>query len=283
MPSTPGGAQRAASRGRLPPEKAAMPGARTFIFLGTGTSTGVPMIGCDCAVCCSSDPRNQRYRCSVLVRLPEGNLLIDTAPELRLQLLREQVGVVHAVLLTHYHADHLFGLDDVRVFPKYLGGPVPLYCNAEVEGKVRTAFAYAFNHESEGLPLGFVPQLTFRRIGTEPFVVLGQRVVPIPLLHAQFRVLGFRLDDVAYCTDVSRIPDESWPLLQGLRVLVLDALRRKPHPAHFSIDQALDVIDRLRPQRAYLTHMTHELDHEATNRLLPPGVELAYDGLRFEF
>jgi phosphoribosyl 1,2-cyclic phosphate phosphodiesterase len=256
---------------------------RTFTFLGTGTSVGVPMIGCDCEVCRSTNPRNQRYRCAVLVRLPSGNLLIDTPPELRLQLLREHIGLVHSVLLTHFHADHVFGLDDVRVFPKHLGGPLPLYCTAEVEGMVRQAFAYAFAEENENSPLGFIPRLTFRRIGTEPFTVLGQRVVPIPLRHAQFNVLGFRLDDVAYCTDVSRVPDESWPLLQGLRVLVLDALRFKPHPGHFSLNEALDVIRQLRPERAYLTHMTHELEHEATNRLLPPGVQLAYDGLRFDF
>jgi phosphoribosyl 1,2-cyclic phosphate phosphodiesterase len=260
-----------------------MPGSRTFIFLGTGTSVGVPMIGCECDVCRSTNPRNQRYRCSVLVRLPGGNLLIDTPPELRLQLIREHVGVVHAVLLTHYHADHLFGLDDVRVFPKHLGGPLPLYCTAEVESKIRLAFAYAFEHEHEPSSLGFIPRLTFRRIGTEPFVALGQRVVPIPLLHAQYNVLGFRIDDVAYCTDVSQIPEVSWPLLEGLRVLVLDALRYKPHPAHFSLSEALEVIERLKPEKAYLTHMTHELEHEDTNRRLPPHVRLAYDGLRFDF
>jgi phosphoribosyl 1,2-cyclic phosphate phosphodiesterase len=260
-----------------------MPGARTFTFLGTGTSVGVPMIGCECAVCRSTNPRNHRYRCAVLIGLPQGNLLIDTPPELRLQLLRERVGLVHATLLTHYHADHLFGLDDVRLFPKALGGPLPLYCTSEVESKVRQSFAYAFQPENEQLPIGFVPRLILRRITEEPFTVLGQRVVPIPLIHAQFDVLGFRIDDVAYCTDVNEIPERSWPLLRGLRVLVLDALRHKPHPAHFSLNQALEVIDRVKPARAYLTHMTHELEHEATNRLLPRGVELAYDGLKFEF
>lgn len=257
--------------------------SRVFSFLGTGTSVGVPMLGCDCAVCRSTDPRNNRYRCAALIRLPGGNLLIDTPPELRLQLLREKVGLVHAVLFTHYHADHLFGLDDVRPFPRLLGGPVPLYCAPDVERKIREAFSYAFRHEAQQLPAGYVPQLAFRRIMDEPFDVLGERVTPIPLIHAHFSVFGFRIDDVAYCTDVNRIPPESWRLLEGLRVLVLDALRFKPHPAHFSLNEALEVIDRLKPERAYLTHMTHELDHETTNKLLPPGVELAYDGLRFEF
>jgi phosphoribosyl 1,2-cyclic phosphate phosphodiesterase len=260
-----------------------MPGSRTFIFLGTGTSAGVPMIGCHCAVCESKNPRNHRYRCSVLIKLPKGNLLIDTAPELRLQLLRERIDVAHAVLFTHYHADHLFGLDDVRPFPRMLGGAVPLYCTSEVERKVREAFSYAFSREGEQLPIGYLPKLVFRRIDDAPFEVLGERIVPIPLIHAHFNVLGFRLDDVAYCTDVSRIPPESWPRLEGLRVLVLDALRPRPHPGHFSVDQALEVVDRLKPEMTYLTHMSHDLEHEETNRSLPKGVELAYDGLRFDF
>lgn len=256
---------------------------RVFTFLGTGTSVGVPMIGCECAVCTSSDPRNQRFRCSVLIRLPAGNLLIDTGPEVRLQLLRERVKVVHAVLYTHYHADHLMGLDDLRPIGITLGAPVPLYCTGEVEGKVRTTFSYAFNHEAEGLPTGWVPKLTFQRIGEEPFHVLGEQVIPVPLIHAQFDVLGFRIGDVAYCTDVNEIPRRSWPRLEGLKVLVIDALRYKPHAAHFGLNEALDVIEKFRPERAYLTHLSHEFDHEEVNRKLPAGVQLAHDGLSFEF
>jgi phosphoribosyl 1,2-cyclic phosphate phosphodiesterase len=256
---------------------------RTFTFLGTGTSTGIPMIGCDCPVCRSDNPKNQRYRCAVLIQVPHGNILIDTPPELRLQLLRAGVGVVHAVLYTHYHADHLYGLDDLRPIPKHLGSAVPLYCTHEVERKIRQSFAYAFAPEAESLPRGYVPKLTFQTITEEPFTVLGQRVVPIPLIHAHFNVFGFRIDDVAYCTDVNKIPPESWPLLEGVRVLVLDALRIKPHPGHMCLEEALDAISRLRPEHAYLTHMSHDLEHEATNRLLPKGVELAYDGLTFEF
>lgn len=260
----------------------AMASARTFTFLGTGTSVGVPMLGCECEVCRSPNPRNHRYRCAVLIRTPQGNLLIDTPPELRLQLLRERVGLVHAVLYTHYHADHLYGLDDVRLFPKQLGGPVPLFCTAEVEDTIRTVYSYAFLPEEQQRTAA-IPKLTFQRIGTEAFSVLGEQVLPVPLVHGPFHVLGFRIGDVAYCTDVSRIPEASWPLLEGLRVLVLDALRQKSHPSHFGVDEALGVIERLRPQRAYLTHMSHELEHEATNRRLPSNVELAYDGLQFEF
>lgn len=256
---------------------------RTLTFLGTGTSVGVPMVGCDCSVCTSRDPRNQRYRCAVLMRLPTGNLLIDTPPELRLQLLRAKVGIVHAVLFTHFHADHVFGLDDLRPIPRYLGSAVPLYCTTEVERKLRQAFSYAFTAGAEAVPAGYLPKLTFHTIDEEPFTVLGQRVVPIALIHAQFNVFGFRVDDVAYCTDVNKIPKESWRQLEGLRVLVLDALRYKTHPGHFSVDEALEVIDRVKPKKAYLTHMSHEIDHETVNRKLPPGVELAYDGLTFSF
>src|SRR5919205_4265166 len=154
-----------------------MAGPRTFTFLGTGTSMGVPMIGCDCAVCRSDNPRNHRYRCAVLIGTPRGNILIDTPPELRLQLLRERVRLVHAVLFTHYHADHLFGMDDLRPFPHRLGDAVPLYCTAEVEGKIRTAFSYAFGPAAEQMPLGLVPKLVFERIGNEPFTVLGERII----------------------------------------------------------------------------------------------------------
>jgi phosphoribosyl 1,2-cyclic phosphate phosphodiesterase len=241
------------------------------------------MIGCNCTVCQSPDPRNHRYRCAVLICTDQGNLLIDTPPELRLQLLRERVGVVHAVLYTHYHADHLFGLDDLRPIPRHLGGPVPLYCDAETEGKIRAAFAYAFGPAAEQMTSGYVPKLVFRRITAEPFTVLGERVTPVPLQHAHFDVFGFRIGDVAYCTDVSAIPYNSWERLRGLHVLVLDALRFTPHPAHLSVDQALDVIAKLEPERAYLTHVSHDLDHEAVSRSLPANVQLAYDGLSFPF
>jgi phosphoribosyl 1,2-cyclic phosphate phosphodiesterase len=256
---------------------------RTFTFLGTGTSVGVPMVGCDCSVCRSTDPRNHRYRCAALIGTPRGNILIDTPPELRLQLLRADVRVLHAALFTHYHADHLFGLDDLRPIPRLLGGPVPLYCTQDVEAKIRMTFYYAFSAQAEEMPLGYVPKLVFQRITAEPFNVLGERVTPIPLNHATFDVFGFRIRDMAYCTDVNRIPRQSWPLLEGLDVLVLDALRYKPHPAHFGLEEALDVIARLRPRQAYLTHLSHEFDHDALSRELPPCVAPAYDTLTFEF
>lgn len=238
------------------------------------------MIGCDCPVCTSDDPRNQRTRCGAVLEAPQGNILIDTPPELRLQLVRERIGRIHAVLFTHTHADHLFGLDDVRLFSHYLKRPVPVYCEPAVEEHIRRTFAYAFDPIAAQYPAGGVPQLEFHAIGLEPFDLLGQRVIPMRLEHGRFRVLGFRFDGVAYCTDVNAIPAPTWALLEGLDVLVLDALREKPHPTHFSLAEALEVVRQLRPRRAYFTHIAHHLDHAATNARLPDGVELAYDGLR---
>ena len=256
---------------------------RRLIFLGTGTSHGVPMIGCHCPVCRSDDPRNKRTRCAAVVQLPAGNLLIDTPPELRLQLIREKIDCIHTLLFTHHHADHMFGLDDVRIFPKYLSGPLPVYCERPVERTIRTAFAYAFDPATELFPAGGIPKLKLHRINRAPFEVLGQRVVPIRLMHGRFRVLGFRFDNLAYCTDVNEIPARSWKRLEGLDVLILDALRENPHPTHFSLSESLAVIEKLRPRQAYLTHMAHNLDHEATNARLPDHVRLAYDGLAIEF
>ena len=259
-------------------------GPRRLTILGSGTSVGVPMIGCDCAVCRSDDPRNRRTRSSVLVGLPGGNLLIDTTPEMRIQLLRERVTHVHAIAFTHDHADHLFGLDDARLFPKSIGGPVPIYCEPEVEETIRRVFHYAFEGRAASIPVGGVPRIDFVSLapGTR-FTALGQSILPIRLDHGRFRVLGFRIDDLAYCTDVSRIPEESWPLLEELDTLIIDALRPEPHPTHFNLEQALGAIERLRPRRAYLTHLSHGFDHGPTEAALPPGVALAYDGLSLEF
>lgn len=257
--------------------------SRTFTFLGTGTSVGVPMIGCDCPVCTSDDPRNHRYRSGILVSAPGGCFIIDTSPELRLQLLRAKVPFVHAVVYTHYHADHIFGLDDVRRFVQHLPGPLPLYCAEDTETVIRQAFSYAFSAEATALPAGAIPSLEFRRIGTEPFEVVGEIVTPIPLKHARFACNGYRIGNVAFCTDVSEIPEASWPLLAGLDVLVIDCLRRKPHPSHFGLEQALEAIARAAPRYAYLTHMSHEFDHETLSRELPANVSPAFDGLSFTF
>jgi phosphoribosyl 1,2-cyclic phosphate phosphodiesterase len=254
--------------------------AGQLVFLGTGTSVGVPVIGCECPVCRSSDPRDNRTRCGLVLGLPGGNLLVDTTPDLRTQLLRERVGLAQAVLYTHEHVDHVYGLDDLRLFPFRLGHAVPLYCEAPVEARIRRAFDYAFSPDAKNVHAGGVPQLTFHSIGQEPFELLGTRIVPIPLRHGRSAVLGFRFGKIAYCTDTNGIPDASWPLLAGLDVLILDALRPRPHATHFGLAEAVEVARRVQAGRTYFTHMSHELGHAATNASLPPNMELAYDGLR---
>ncbi len=253
-----------------------------LVFLGTGTSMGVPVIGCGCDTCASTDPRNKRTRCGLVLGLPEGNLLIDTPTELRLQLVREGIGLIHSVLFTHDHADHVFGLDDVRLFPYYLGHKLPLFCEEQVEQRIRKSFDYAFRDRTPKRTIAGIPQLAFERIGTEAFDVLGARVRPMRLIHGRFEVLGFRVGNVAYCTDTNEIPEESWPLLEDLDVLILDALRKEPHPTHFCLDEAIEVAKRLKPRRTLFTHMSHDLEHEQTCKALPEGMELAYDGLRID-
>ena len=251
-----------------------------IVLLGTGTSVGVPSIGCGCDVCTSGHPKNQRTRCSVVFGLPAGNLLIDTPPDLRTQLLRGNIGIVHSVLFTHEHADHIYGLDDLRLFQFYLGHAVSLYCEEKVEDRIRRSFDYAFP-TVEPTHRGAIPKLEFQRISTEPFEVLDTPVIPIRLNHGpRFRVLGFRIGNIAYCTDTNEIPEESWPLLEGLDVLILDALRRKSHVTHFGLDEAVAAAEKIGAGRTVFTHISHDLDHEATNAQLPDTMELGYDGMR---
>jgi phosphoribosyl 1,2-cyclic phosphate phosphodiesterase len=249
----------------------------SLLFLGTGTSVGVPVVGCGCAVCTSSDPRDSRLRTSVALGLPGGTLLVDTTPDLRTQLLRAGIGRVDAVLYTHDHVDHVYGLDDVRPLCTWAGRSMPVYCEERVEQRIRKAFDYAF--ATPPAPGGGIPRLEFRRIGTDPFEILGIRVVPLRLRHGVFDVLGFRFGNLAYCTDTNQIPDDTWPLLAGLDTLVLDCLRESRHPTHFSLAEALAVAERVAARRTLLVHMGHEIGHAATAASLPAGVELAYDGL----
>ena len=251
--------------------------AGEMIFLGTGTSVGVPMVGCACPVCTSDDPRDRRTRTSVLLGLPGGTLLVDTTPDLRSQLLRERIGRVDAVLYTHEHVDHLYGLDDVRPLCFARGGPIPVYCEALVEDRIRRAFDYAFLPMP--LPGGGVPKLEFLRITTEPFELLGCRIVPLRLRHGVFDVLGFRFGDVAYCTDTNFIPEETFERLAGLDVLVLDCLRPTRHSTHFSLEESLEVARRVGAKRTLLLHFSHDISHRAVSAQLPPGMELAFDGL----
>ena len=251
------------------------------ILLGTGTSVGVPALGCDCDVCTSENPRNNRTRCSIAIRSAAGTILIDTAPDMRTQLLRENIPLVHAVVYTHEHADHLFGLDDLRLFPFRLGTPVPLFCETNVEARIRKSYDYAFTEREQTHP-GATPQLVFETINeSDPFTVLDVEFQPLRLSHGpHFDVLGFRIGDFAYCTDTNLIPPTSLERLAGVDTLVIDALRKKPHPTHFSVGEACEIAQRLQPRQTFLTHVCHDLEHEETNASLPAGIELAYDGLR---
>jgi phosphoribosyl 1,2-cyclic phosphate phosphodiesterase len=254
----------------------------TLVLLGCGTSVGVPAVGCGCEVCQSGDPKNNRTRSSAILGLPGGNLLIDTTPELRVQLLRERIGLVHSVVYTHDHADHIFGLDDLRLFPFMIGGPVPLYCQSQVEARIRHSFDYAFRRTPE-THQGSRPSLVFESIDEQPFEVLGATVTPIPLTHGPYtKVLGFRVGDVAYCTDTNGVPEPSMSLLEGLDTLVIGALRYTPHPTHFCIDEAMEVVKRLKPRRTILTHMAHEIEYSTARRELPEGIEPGFDGMKIE-
>lgn len=249
-------------------------------LLGTGTSSGVPRVACDCAVCLSADPRNKRLRCSVLVEGCGGNILVDTTPDLRLQALRQGLCQVDAVLFTHAHVDHLYGLDELRSFCFGRQAPIPCYADEHTLERIRHVFDYAFKPAYNDMKES-VPQLSLHPI-EGPFELCGCQVAPLRVYHGRLPVLGFRFGAFAYVTDCNAIPPASLGQLRGLEVLVLDALRHKDHPTHFTVKQALEVVAELRPRQAFFTHIAHDLDHEETNALLPPGVELAYDGLSFD-
>ena len=247
-------------------------------FLGTGTSTGVPTLACQCRVCTSRDPHDQRTRPSLLVQFDGRVLVIDTTPDFRAQALRENLSRLDAVLFTHSHADHILGLDDVRSFYFRQQKPIPIYADAYCMNEIHRTFKYIFDAD---YPYGGVARLDPHLIDG-PFEVEGLRIVPVPVLHGKLPILGFRIDGVAYLTDVSEIPESSYPLLEGLEVLILDALRPRPHPTHLTVEQALSVMERLKVPRGYCTHIAHELGHEETNARLPSHVRLAYDGLQLE-
>lgn len=243
-------------------------------LLGTGTSTGVPVPGCDCPVCTSDDPRNSRTRCSVLIRFGGKNILIDTSTDLRQQALREKIGRIDAVLYTHTHADHIHGIDDLRAFNLLAGGQIPIFASAEALEVIHRVFSYIFDGEAEP---GYRPRLSSWTIGG-PFSLFGLTVEPIALQHGRGNALGYRFGAFAYLTDCSSIPPASLSRLQGLDILVLDALRFRPHDTHFNIAQAIDVGARLGVRRTLLTHLSHDVDHLRHSPGLPSNVEFACDG-----
>ena len=246
-------------------------------FLGTGTSHGVPMIGCDCAVCRSTDPRDARMRPSIVVETDDNlRILVDTTPDLRAQALRHDLRHVDAILFTHAHADHVMGLDEVRRYNMMTRQPMPIFGDAGTLREIRRTFAYIF--ATDAPKGGGVPDLRLFELGGL-FCLGRQTIQPIPLRHGPWQVLGFRFGRLAYLTDCNGIPDPSLELLKGVDHLILDALRRRPHPTHFTLDEAVAMAKRIGASRTWFTHIAHDLSHAETCAGLPAGMALAHDGL----
>ncbi|HKR82970.1 MAG TPA: MBL fold metallo-hydrolase [Terriglobales bacterium] len=252
----------------------------TLTVLGSGTSMGVPTIGCNCPVCHSSDPHDRRTRPSVLVEYNGHVILIDTTPDFREQAIRENICHLDAVLYTHTHADHLLGIDDLRPLSfRHKPNRLPLYAHPEAADFIRNMFRYIFaaDYKFGGLPLVEMKPLE------GPLQLFGATFTPIILIHGEAKIYGFRFGSAAYLTDHSEIPEKSLTQLQELDVLFLDALRYKPHPTHSTVENSLKVVERLKPRRAFFTHICHDLPHQATNASLPENVRLCYDGMKLEF
>jgi len=254
-------------------------GGVKITVLGSGTSTGVPTIGCHCDVCTSPDPRDQRLRPSVLVSYAGRNVLIDTTPDFRTQALRFHIERLDAVLFTHEHADHIMGLDDLRPYNFHQRTRIPIYAAERTMTAIHRAFCYIFDGEEQ---LSAIPQLDSHTLDGARFDLFGLEFTPIPALHGHAPVYGFRFGNAAYLTDHSQIPDASMELLQGLDVLFLDALRYKPHPTHSTVEQSLATARTLAARRVFFTHICHDLGHARTESQLPEHVRLAYDGLEIE-
>jgi len=253
--------------------------ALKITVLGSGTSVGVPTIGCHCAVCTSTDPRDNRLRPSILVSYEGRNVLIDTTPDFRTQALRIHLDRLDAVLFTHAHADHIMGLDDVRPFNFRQKGQIPIYASAATMNAIQRCFPYIFD---SGKKESHVPQLDRRLIDGAPFDLFGLEFLPVPILHGSQTIYGFRFGAAAYLTDHSDIPEASLEQLRGLDVLFLDALRYRPHPTHSTVERSVKTVEQVAPRRAFFTHICHDLGHELAESLLPPHIRLAYDGLELE-
>lgn len=252
----------------------------TLTVLGSGTSMGVPTVGCDCDVCHSSDPRDRRTRPSVMVEYNGSTVLIDTTPDFREQAIREQIRKVDAVLYTHAHADHVLGLDDLRPLSfRHKPNKLPLYARPEAADFLRNMFRYIFDADYK---FGGLAEVELRPI-TGPIELFGARFDPVTVIHGEAEIYGFRFGSAAYLTDHSDIPEASFTCLQELDVLFLDALRHKPHPTHSTVENSLRIVERVKPKRAFFTHICHDLPHAATNASLPSNAQLAYDGMKLEF
>jgi phosphoribosyl 1,2-cyclic phosphate phosphodiesterase len=251
----------------------------TLTVLGSGTSMGVPTIGCSCAVCHSADPRDRRTRPSILLEYGGKFVLIDTTPDFREQAIRENIRQLDAVLYTHTHADHILGIDDLRPLSFHRDGGIPLYARPEAAEFLRTMFRYIFESDYK---FGGIARVQLKPI-EGPMELFGARFEPVTVIHGDTEIYGFRFGSAAYLTDFSDIPDQSFEQLQDLDILFLDALRHKPHPTHSTVENSLKIVERVKPQRAFFTHICHDLPHEATNATLPEHVRLSHDGMKLEF
>jgi phosphoribosyl 1,2-cyclic phosphate phosphodiesterase len=254
----------------------------TLTVLGSGTSMGVPTVGCTCAVCVSNDPHDRRLRPSIMVQWDDRTVIIDTSPDFREQALREQIRRIDAVLYTHGHADHILGLDDIRPisFPRVTGGgKIPLYATERTAKVIRSVFRYIFEADYK---YGGLAQVEIRNLDG-PIELFGATFTPLVVNHGDYPIEAYRFGSAAYLTDVSTIPDETMAQLEGLDILILDALRHQPHPTHSTLANSLSIVEQLKPKRAFFTHMSHDLPHEATNATLPENVRLSFDGLKLGF
>lgn len=248
----------------------------TVTFLGTGTSQGVPVIACHCPICTSADPRDQRLRSSVMLSLNDRNVVIDTGPDFRQQMLRAQVQRLDGVVFTHEHKDHIAGLDDIRAFNYFQREKMNVYCTEAVEIALKREFAYAFSD----FKYPGIPEIELNRITNSSFDVAGMTLTPIEVMHMKMPVYGYRIGDFTYITDANYISDSEKEKIKGSKVLVLNALRREKHPSHYTLDEALALVEELQPEQTYFTHISHQLGlHEEVSKELPTNVHLAYDGL----
>jgi phosphoribosyl 1,2-cyclic phosphate phosphodiesterase len=248
-------------------------------FLGTGTSQGVPVIACGCEVCSSADQKDKRLRSSIMISAPAGNIVVDTTPDFRYQMLREKVGHLEAVLITHSHKDHIAGMDDIRAFNYFQKSAINIYATEFSQSVIKREFAYAFSD----FKYPGIPEINLNTIASDPFEVNGLTITPVNVMHHQMPVLGFRIHDFTYITDANYIAPEEKAKIRGSKILVLNALRREKHISHFTLDEAIALGKELDVPEVYLTHISHQLGlHEAVSAELPPGTHLAYDGLSLE-
>lgn len=248
-----------------------------LIFLGTGTSQGVPVIGCKCEVCLSKNQKNKRLRPSVFIEFDKTNILIDVSNDFRLQMLQYDISHIDGVLLTHHHFDHISGIDDMRQYNFIQKSPINFYANRKTIKEVKTTFRYAFDDFTQ--KGGGLPQLDFNIIDDKAFFVNNLTIIPIQVFHGDLNILGFRINNLVYITDANYIPEKSFEKMMNLEILILNTLKYRPHPTHFNLDQSIEIAKRVNAKLTYFTHLCHDLEHDKVNSMLPDGIQLAYDGL----